>query len=185
MCLLQIGRDAEIMKDANTEWWHDAYSTGLKAVKSKKSKKRKSADTEATEGSRNAPTFEQLFAATGGARLGMRARASQKGKILRTEQAPQAPLSSNVSAANSVAITGAAQTKIIPKVKSSEENDPEAANEVKKEKKKKRKQDSLSEEMEEGGPASECVETSCVQDGQQSKKSKKERKSKEKSKDKR
>jgi hypothetical protein len=31
------------------------------------------------------PSFDELFAATGGARLGMRARANQKGKLLRTQ----------------------------------------------------------------------------------------------------
>lgn len=46
--------------------------------KKKKSKK--------TLEDRSPPTFEELYAATGGARLGMRARMSQKGKIARAEK---------------------------------------------------------------------------------------------------
>lgn len=73
----------------NTEWWHDAFSAGLKNVhKTKINKKRARKDGENSSVSNDAPTFEQLFEATGGARLGMRARASQKGKLLRTEHTP-------------------------------------------------------------------------------------------------
>ena len=59
----------------------------------KKSKKRKSTDDSDGEGaeplaamaSSAAPSFDELFIATGGKRLGMRARAEQRGKIRRTE----------------------------------------------------------------------------------------------------
>lgn len=72
------------MKDVGSEWWHDAYSSALSGVRKKN--KKKSKDKEGAAMNPDAPTYEELFAATGGARLGMRARASQKGKLLRTEQ---------------------------------------------------------------------------------------------------
>ena len=78
--------DSEAKADG---WWHEAFSQNLKQFKIKgikKSKKRKADDSNAKESS-DPPTYEELFKATGGARLGMRARASQKGKHLRTEDA--------------------------------------------------------------------------------------------------
>ncbi len=53
----------------------------MKKVSKKKKRKADAIEDE----SKNTPTFEELFAATGGARLGMRARANQNGKIQRTE----------------------------------------------------------------------------------------------------
>lgn len=74
----------------NDNWWHDAFSSKLKSLnKSKKSKKRKSshADPDASsEDEKGPPTMEELFAATGGARLGMRARGDQAGKFSRSEK---------------------------------------------------------------------------------------------------
>lgn len=51
----------------------------------KSDKKRKRA-TESLNEPLKIPSYDELFAATGGARLGMRARKEQKGKILRTEK---------------------------------------------------------------------------------------------------
>lgn len=76
---------------ANENWWQDAFSSNLKSftsnnkkAKKSSSKKRKN-EEEDLEGNADAPSFDDLFRATGGARLGMRARASQNGKFKRTE----------------------------------------------------------------------------------------------------
>ncbi len=75
------------------------YKLKDKDKETKKSKKRKSTDDSDGEGaeplaataasatttSSVAPSFDELFIATGGKRLGMRARAEQRGKIRRTE----------------------------------------------------------------------------------------------------
>ena len=68
----------------NDNWWHDAFASNLKSL-NKKGKKR--SKKEGKEGDSDAPpTMEELFAATGGARLGMRARADQPGKFARAER---------------------------------------------------------------------------------------------------
>lgn len=89
-----LGIDTAIKQESAVaeNWWHDGFSKQLKAFgggvsdgkKVKKSKgKRKLEDA----GIKDAPpTYDELFAATGGARLGMRARAKQPGKIARAEQ---------------------------------------------------------------------------------------------------
>ena len=85
-------------------WWADAYSSNLKTMQKKNKKKkdrgeksdksdksdkkaRKKSEKNKKESSaeERPPTMEELFVATGGARLGMRARADQKGKLLRVE----------------------------------------------------------------------------------------------------
>jgi Pin2-interacting protein X1 len=86
-------------------WWHDAFSSSAKIFKhagsSEKEKKKKEKKEKKTAKKKKlinggneddeldnaAPTYEELFAATGGARLGMRARADQTGKLKRTEVA--------------------------------------------------------------------------------------------------
>jgi Pin2-interacting protein X1 len=87
-----LGLESVVSEEVTENWWHDSFSKQLKTFlpcstgkkqKLKKSertsKKNSASDVEAP------PSYAELFAATGGARLGMRARASQKGKILRTE----------------------------------------------------------------------------------------------------
>ncbi|KAJ1427800.1 hypothetical protein B484DRAFT_450152 [Ochromonadaceae sp. CCMP2298] len=104
-------------------WWHDAFSSNLKLIKSKmkatgktKDKKRKKGagetETEEGEGSDD-PSYADLFKATGGARLGMRARADQKGKWRRTEAmekevaaAEAAAIAAGAGAAVTVAVSG-------------------------------------------------------------------------------
>lgn len=80
--------------EATETWWHDAFASNLKLLqnkaKSKKSKsgdskKRKSGDEDIESHNEIQPSYDDLFKATGGARLGMRARADQKGKLKRTE----------------------------------------------------------------------------------------------------
>jgi Pin2-interacting protein X1 len=100
-----LGLDKAKAEEASAQsenWWHDAFSSNLKTFhkkhkgatadkKSKKKRKREGEDgdeannDEEDDASKNAPSFEDLFKATGGARLGMRARASQDGKFKRTE----------------------------------------------------------------------------------------------------
>jgi hypothetical protein len=84
-----LGSEAVQAEEVKDNWWHDAFSKQLKVFQSsssgkKKKKKTKSSD-ESVDDAPPPPTYAELFAATGGARLGMRARASQKGKFLRTE----------------------------------------------------------------------------------------------------
>lgn len=82
-------------------WWSDSFAQTLQKFKetsekkkSKKEKKTKIAKDEKKKkkkrkrddsGVSTEFSYEELFKATNGARLGMRARADQKGKILRTE----------------------------------------------------------------------------------------------------
>lgn len=65
-------------------WWHDAFATNLSNMKNKM-KGKKSSKKDKHKPSEAPPTYDELFKATGGARLGMRARADQKGKLKRTE----------------------------------------------------------------------------------------------------
>ena len=80
-----LGLESAQAAEQPDNWWHDAFSKNLKTFssssggKKKRSKKSENSEAEAP------PSYAELFAATGGARLGMRARASQKGKLLRTE----------------------------------------------------------------------------------------------------
>ena len=63
------------------EWWQNSFKAGLaKMTKQKKTKKRNAEDSSLHE-----PTLDDLFKATGGKRMGMRARSEQKGKHQRTE----------------------------------------------------------------------------------------------------
>lgn len=100
-----LGLDTEKSEkiSATENWWHDDFASslasfkpkGLKGDKKKDKKKdrkdRKDKDEKKEEKKKRKlenctpPSFEELFAATGGARLGMRARAKQTGKHLRTE----------------------------------------------------------------------------------------------------
>ena len=84
-----LGLESVEAVEVNDNWWHDAFSKQLKTFqtpkKGSKSKKEKSLRKGTTDDAEKPPSYADLFAATGGARLGMRARASQKGKILRTE----------------------------------------------------------------------------------------------------
>jgi Pin2-interacting protein X1 len=167
-----IGRDSVAMEEAGAEWWHDAFSAGLRGVHKKtNSKKKKRKDTdEAATGNRNAPSFEELFAATGGARLGMRARANQTGKLKRTEQGagpgsaaaivaagPAAAITA-IAAATSAETATEAATEIATSTKKSnvsaaqlEEEEPV----ILKEGKSKRKRQEESEEDEETSAVAE------------------------------
>ena len=119
-------------------WWHDGFSKQLKAFgggvangkKVKKSKNKKSLEEE-TAGSAP-PTYDELFAATGGARLGMRARAKQTGKIARAE----------LGMATSIV-----EVEVeVEDIKVVENDDDNAVKRKKETKKEKRKKDEISKE---------------------------------------
>mmetsp|Transcript_9022 Transcript_9022/g.16933 ORF Transcript_9022/g.16933 Transcript_9022/m.16933 type:complete len:226 (-) Transcript_9022:106-783(-) len=84
-----LGSETVAVEVAADDWWHHGFTNALKKVPSDKSKKKKKKSKDKLK-TRNAaldakpPTFDELFAATGGKRLGMRARGSQKGKLART-----------------------------------------------------------------------------------------------------
>jgi Pin2-interacting protein X1 len=83
---LGVAKVEATVHEVHDHWWHDGFSKHLKAFGPKKSKKSKKQEKSETLGASSAPpSYAELFAATGGARLGMRARAKQPGKILRTE----------------------------------------------------------------------------------------------------
>ncbi len=108
---LENAKAAEAVAD---NWWHNTFSTNLAAFKtglpgSKKDKKRDKKEKKKDKKDRHTnseinkvddhsppPSYEELFKATGGKRLGMRARMEQKGKILRTEQLEKETLNTNI-----------------------------------------------------------------------------------------
>jgi Pin2-interacting protein X1 len=65
-------------------WWHDAFASNLSKFKKLHKKKKRSKISEIS--AEEMPSFDELFQATGGARLGMRARMKQTGKLKRTER---------------------------------------------------------------------------------------------------
>ena len=76
---IQQEKVAEV--EVSEEWWQNSFNSALsKLSKPKKNKKRK-----VDESALNEPSLEDLFRATGGKRMGMRARIDQLGKIHRTE----------------------------------------------------------------------------------------------------
>jgi Pin2-interacting protein X1 len=89
-----IGSESLPSNEMPNNWWQNAFSSSLQAftssLKTKKSNKKKSKNSKKSKQievvtAEEPPSFEELFAATGGARLGMRARAKQAGKLKRTE----------------------------------------------------------------------------------------------------
>ena len=89
-------------QEASETWWHDAFASNLKAMHKKHGSKKSKSKDETKDAPQ--PTYDELFKATGGARLGMRARAEQKGKLKRTEDEGS---SSSTSASNN-------DTKAVP-----------------------------------------------------------------------
>ena len=67
-------------KKREKEEQHTLEEVGTKRERKKKSKEREEREDNA------APSFDELYKATGGKRLGMRARCEQPGKIRRTEE---------------------------------------------------------------------------------------------------
>lgn len=81
-----LGTDTMKAVVADDDWWHHGFTDALRKVPgvNKKSKKKKKSKEKEKRLEKAAPSFEELFKATGGKRLGMRARGSQKGKLART-----------------------------------------------------------------------------------------------------
>ena len=75
---LQVAQEEE-------NWWAGAFDKGAIKVSKKHKKKKKDKPSKSEKKKAKVPTMQELFEATGGVRLGMRARTSQKGKIARTE----------------------------------------------------------------------------------------------------
>ena len=92
--MLKGSAKASFDSDDN-QWWHMGLENALAKRKKNKKKKKQlegSADEEAPASSGGAAPLimDELFRATGGARLGMRARCSQPGKLLRAETSTSA-----------------------------------------------------------------------------------------------
>ena len=87
------------------EWWHGAYANASASVGAAGAAA-DSSDDSSDDGARGAvggTSFEAQYAATGGARLGMRARRTQIGKLLRTEGAGGLPVGAVKQAATTAA----------------------------------------------------------------------------------
>ena len=93
--MLKGSAKASFDSDDN-QWWHMGLENALakrkKTKKKKKQQQNEGSDEDAAASSAGAPPLimDELFRATGGARLGMRARCSQPGKLLRAETSTSA-----------------------------------------------------------------------------------------------
>jgi len=106
--IVDITSNRSAIDDVDESWWNKTFANNLKNMKIKnldgkikkikkdKKRNRSSSSSSGINGDNDDlrlvdidrmddPTFEDLFKATGGKRLGMRARSEQKGKMLRTE----------------------------------------------------------------------------------------------------
>ena len=68
--------------------WVDAFAGALDSMNEKKKKKKKTKKTKQAKKDSSQNFLDECFAATGGARLGMRAQRSGGGKLRRAEAAP-------------------------------------------------------------------------------------------------
>jgi Pin2-interacting protein X1 len=171
--------------EASESWWHDAFTVNLKKItakhekKSKSSKKRKAEEVEVSD---KPPSYDELFKATGGARLGMRARADQKGKIKRTEGLERED--SGILGGLSIPVvasvgTTAGTVVVTAEVSTSGSTDDEAcdtekgsAKKARKEKKDKKEKKSKKDKRDKGDSDKDCVEE-CEAEVKKSKKDKK------------
>ncbi|CAN0055314.1 unnamed protein product [Laminaria digitata] len=85
-----LGKEKAQQNNVNDQWYFDAFDSALanmggkkKKKKDKKSKKKSGSSDKSSDGDDS--MYDKMFKATGGARMGMRARASQNGKLARTE----------------------------------------------------------------------------------------------------
>ena len=125
---------------AGGQWWIDSFAGALDTVRktngedvdSKKEKKKKAKRDKA---GKKMTFLDECFAATGGARLGMRARQSQGGKLRRTEEESEAAAAA--AEAESEAAVSAPEKKKKKKRKAAkdEEPAPEARDETPEERK--------------------------------------------------
>ncbi len=80
-------------KDAKKDEWHfGAFEEAILSVQhlDTRKKKRKRREQQLTKVEEDHVLYREMFSKTGGARLGMRARATQKGKLERTEGVSEA-----------------------------------------------------------------------------------------------
>jgi Pin2-interacting protein X1 len=164
--------------DASETWWHDAFTVNLKHMKNKHEKKSKSGSKKRKaeeEVSDAPPSYDDLFKATGGARLGMRARADQKGKLKRTEgldSEEKEPLG-NIAAPVDVAL--GSRTK--GEVSDSNESEDAVAKADKKKAKKEKKEKEGKEDVAEGKKSKEVEDLAVKEKAKkEKKKDKKDRK---------
>ncbi|CAM9909790.1 unnamed protein product, partial [Ascophyllum nodosum] len=89
-----LGTDKAHQDNVNDQWYFNAFDSALanmtdtkKKKKKKKDKRRERENRQATddEATETGCMYDKMFKATGGARMGMRARAAQNGKLARTE----------------------------------------------------------------------------------------------------
>eukprot|EP00903_Cladosiphon_okamuranus_P008250 g7941.t1 len=93
-----LGKEKAHQNNVNDQWYFDAFDSALanmggekkKKKKKEKNDKKKRKKGKAGEGEEQpeeggSSMYDKMFKATGGARMGMRARASQNGKLARTE----------------------------------------------------------------------------------------------------
>jgi len=96
-----IGHEKKIAVAAADTWWSSSLEETLarlhskKDGKTKKKKKKEKEKEKQKKKTRRPPTDEELFAATGGARFGMRAQRRAEGKWKRTELCPDLKKSEN------------------------------------------------------------------------------------------
>ena len=92
--LVQLGSESVVVEAAADDWWHHGFNAALMKSnvpssdkkKSKKKEKKEKKEKKRRRKDAPPPSFQDLFLATGGKRLGMRARGSQKGKLARAEE---------------------------------------------------------------------------------------------------
>eukprot|EP00752_Nemacystus_decipiens_P007417 g6631.t1 len=86
-----LGKEKAQQNNVNDQWYFNAFDSALANMGGKKKKKKKDKKTKDTAGEEEQSEegagcmYNKMFKATGGARMGMRARASQNGKLARTE----------------------------------------------------------------------------------------------------
>ena len=80
-----LGREKELAKAVGDVWWKDSVGGTLARLQSMKKGDKKKKKKDKSEKKIKIFTDEELFAATGGARFGMRAQRRAEGKWKRTE----------------------------------------------------------------------------------------------------
>ena len=141
-----LGLDQAVTEQrvASEQWWHDGFSQSLKALSNKKKKKSKKRKHDEDDDVEKQPSYDDLFKATGGARLGMRARASQNGKFLRTEHdADVLKLSVRGEGADvesSSCVVGAQETTLVTVADSEDEASKKTLKKEKKDKKERKRE---------------------------------------------
>ncbi|CAM9460556.1 unnamed protein product [Choristocarpus tenellus] len=102
-----LGKEDAQRAAVNDQWYFNAFDKALASMGGKKKKKKSiksDAKISSEEGQNTMSMYDQMFQATGGARMGMRARASQKGKWSRTES-NNAGLEAEVSNSNVMVVS--------------------------------------------------------------------------------